>query len=104
MGIHPGDVLFIPPWWWHEVRTISPGISLSTTFRFHIPDADVFSRVVNDLYQLHQNARKSGSDRLAQHLRSYFAYGLSVEDDPGLTMPSRELRSDVALLVLGLGV
>lgn len=75
--LHPGDVLFIPLWWWHEVRTISPGCSLSTTFRFHTEDADRFSKVMNSFYQFHRNAQERRSGRLARHLRSFFAYGLA---------------------------
>lgn len=82
--LSPGDVLYIPPWWWHEVRTVSPGVSVSATFRFHTEDADRFSTIMRSMYSLNQNAAKrDSSGRLAQHLRSYFAYGLAVEEAGG---------------------
>ena len=29
----PGDVLYIPPWWWHEVTLESPGFSFGVSNR-----------------------------------------------------------------------
>lgn len=74
--LRPGDMLYMPPWWWHEVRTISPGVSVSTTFRFHTDDADRMSRVMNDLFFIHKHAQERPCDRLARHLRSFFLRGL----------------------------
>mmetsp|Transcript_4418 Transcript_4418/g.16725 ORF Transcript_4418/g.16725 Transcript_4418/m.16725 type:complete len:406 (+) Transcript_4418:264-1481(+) len=74
----PGDVLYIPAWWWHEVRTISSGLSLSATYRYHTEDSDRFSKVMTLVYQLHSRAQsRKSSGRFAQHLRSFFAYSLA---------------------------
>lgn len=77
--LHPGDVLYIPLWWWHEVETVSPGPSVSTTFRFHTEDRDRFAKVMNAMYCLNANAKKQASSRLAQHLLSFFSHGLAAE-------------------------
>ncbi|CAK8985355.1 unnamed protein product [Durusdinium trenchii] len=53
--LEPGDVLFIPLFWWHEVRTLQ-GPAVSTTYRFHTEDAERFLKVMNAFYQFHKNA------------------------------------------------
>lgn len=79
--LHPGDVLYIPPWWWHEVQTISPGVSLSSTCRFHTEDDARLNTAISALFQLHKNAQ-ARSESLGRHVRSYFAHGLTaVEAD-----------------------
>ena len=30
IDVGPGDVLYLPPFYWHHVETLSPSISLST--------------------------------------------------------------------------
>ena len=32
--VRPGDTLYIPPFWWHTVETLSPSLSLSTLSRW----------------------------------------------------------------------
>ena len=32
--VAPGDLLFVPPYWWHTVETLSPSLSLSTLSRW----------------------------------------------------------------------
>lgn len=34
--VGPGDVLYLPPFWWHTVETLSPSASLSTLSRYHL--------------------------------------------------------------------
>lgn len=34
VDVEPGDVLYVPPFWWHTVETISPSASLSTLSMF----------------------------------------------------------------------
>lgn len=78
----PGDVLYIPFWWWHEVRTLE-GPSVSTTYRFHCEDADRFLKVMNLFYQFHKTAKEYGSGRLAAHLRSFFIHALQDRNMQG---------------------
>ncbi|CAE7683809.1 unnamed protein product, partial [Symbiodinium pilosum] len=85
--LQPGDVLYIPLWWWHEVRTISSGVSMSTTFRYHTEDAERFAKVMNAFYQFHANAKAYGSGRLAKHIRSYFAFALAAEEPRAAHLP-----------------
>lgn len=82
--LHPGDVLYIPLWWWHEVKTVSPGPSVSVTFRFHTEDAERFAKIMDAMYWLNHNAQKESTGRLAQHLRSYIAYGIAKEGTEAL--------------------
>jgi len=77
--LHPGDVLYLPPFWWHEFRTVSEGVSLSTTFRFHLEDNKKLFASIDGIYSVCRNARDRGSDRLAKHLVSFFACGLGVK-------------------------
>ncbi|CAE7742549.1 lcm-2, partial [Symbiodinium sp. CCMP2456] len=96
--LQPGDVLYIPLWWWHEVCTITEGASVSTTFRFHSEDADRFAKVMNAFYQFHANAKAYGSGRLAKHLRSYFVNAIVAEEEPRGTGWSRSALLGGALL------
>ena len=34
--VGPGDVLYVPPFWWHTVETLSPSVSLTTLSRYHL--------------------------------------------------------------------
>jgi hypothetical protein len=34
VDVEPGDVLYVPPYWWHTVETLSPSLSLSTLSRW----------------------------------------------------------------------
>lgn len=79
--LEPGDVLFIPLFWWHEVRTLQ-GPAVSTTYRFHTEDAERFLKVMNAFYQFHKNALEYGSGQLAAHIRSFFVHALVERPSP----------------------
>jgi len=34
VDVGPGDVLYVPPFWWHTVETLSPSLSLTTISRW----------------------------------------------------------------------
>lgn len=80
--MQPGDVLYMPSWWWHEVRTLE-GPSCSTTYRFHLEDADRFLKVMNLFYQFHKSAAEYGTGHLAKHLRSFFVHALQPSKKTG---------------------
>lgn len=73
--LQPGDILYIPAFWWHELRTVSDGLSLTTTFRVHLEEKEKFYGAVDAIYKLCKSAREKGNERLAKHISSYFAHG-----------------------------
>lgn len=99
--LNPGDVLYIPPWWWHEVCTVSPGPSLSTTFRFHTEDDERFNSVMRAFFRFHENS-KNRSELLAKHVRSYFMHALAVVETGDCTAAGSRSRpcTPAAILVL----
>ena len=46
--VGPWDVLYVPPFWWHTVETLSPSASLSTLSRYHL----LYNRM-RGLYRMH---------------------------------------------------
>lgn len=36
VDVEAGDVLYVPPFWWHTVETLSPSVSLTTLSRYHM--------------------------------------------------------------------
>lgn len=79
--LHPGDILYIPLWWWHEVRTLSAGPSVSVTYRFHTAEAEDFNHTMDVLWRLNMRAQAaSPSGRLARHLRSFLVHGQLAAD------------------------
>ncbi|MCI0653108.1 MAG: cupin-like domain-containing protein [Methylococcaceae bacterium] len=72
----PGDVLFLPPWWWHEVKSVSPGPSLSITYRIHTEDSDILYRIIRDLSSLYERAKERPN--IARHMLSFFAYNADL--------------------------
>lgn len=74
--LNPGEVLHLPPWWWHEARSISPGPSLSLTYRIHTEDAKSLYRIIRDLSSLYERAKESPNR--ARHILSFFAYNFDL--------------------------
>jgi len=75
--LRPGDVLYIPPMWWHEFRTVSDGASLSTTIRVHLLTEDkAFHGLVSSYKQLHTKLLERGSERLMAHITSFLLHGM----------------------------
>jgi hypothetical protein len=72
----PGDVLFIPPWWWHEVSAVSEGPSVSGTFRFHLDQSDQFYSALTLIHKLDEFCKNSSDSRLRNHVRSFIANSL----------------------------
>lgn len=85
--LRAGDVLYIPPFWWHEERIISEGHSLATIFRLHLEDDERFHAIRNNICLLCERAKSRGADRLARHLCSYLAFGLSSAKEPEWHVP-----------------
>lgn len=99
--LRPGDVLYIPPFWWHEFCTVSDGPSLSTTFRILLPENKRFYTAVENLYELCKSAREKGSERLARHIASYFAYSLRPSVTRHREPPLRVVASSLSWLAVG---
>jgi hypothetical protein len=83
--LSPGDVLYLPPWWWHEVQTVSPGTSFSATYRIHTEDSALFYGALGNIYSIFKNASAHPSDRLHKHLRSFFAYSMRTQEEEQAT-------------------
>merc|ERR1712151_308482 len=95
-----GDVLYIPPFWWHEERIVSQGHSLTTTFRIPLEDDERFHATLNNVSVLCEKAKKHGSDRLVSHMCSFLAYGLSRNQTS--RTPSRWPLHAAMLLAVGI--
>ena len=93
-----GDVLYIPPFWWHTVETLSPSLSLSTLSRWpqlyihlnavykheYFFDALLYhhARVYGLRAFLAQLVRKArATDLISQLVRKYAGFEHIVSDD-----------------------
>jgi len=47
VDVGPGDVLYVPPFWWHTVETLEPSLSLSTLSRYVLQ-----YNIMNGIYSL----------------------------------------------------
>ena len=74
--LNPGDVLIMPPFYWHQIETISQSISISIRAHSHLISGYITSNIapawslVNDLYLLcyDDNKKEDTLDRTKDHL------------------------------------
>eukprot|EP00408_Alexandrium_pacificum_P039055 CAMPEP_0171274796 /NCGR_PEP_ID=MMETSP0790-20130122/62993_1 /TAXON_ID=2925 /ORGANISM="Alexandrium catenella, Strain OF101" /LENGTH=552 /DNA_ID=CAMNT_0011743843 /DNA_START=29 /DNA_END=1685 /DNA_ORIENTATION=+ len=74
--LRPGDMLYLPPMWWHEFRTVSKGVSLSTTIRMQLPEDRAFYAIVRHSRLLYEKLLARGSRQLMNHTLLYLVRGL----------------------------
>lgn len=67
VDLHPGDLLYIPPWWWHEVRNREPYVGLSIRTSGHLTQD--FPRTILALALLDRSYRTEYLREVAQITR-----------------------------------
>ena len=89
LDVQPGDLLYLPPWWWHTVETRSPSLSLSTLSRWpelynHLNALYTHKYLFDDLRRhdariyalrafLVQLMRKAGAPRLIERILTQYS-------------------------------
>lgn len=83
----PGDVLYIPPWWWHDPKALEP--SVSVTFRSYpvvdrppgaVPPPEVVLReAVLTLYDVLASMPEREREAYANRVRHDMEYGLFTQ-------------------------
>ena len=73
--IEPGDVLFIPPDWWHHVRGLEKSITMSNNFFNETNFAEHMTRILRKLPTLVQGLEKSPALRAALGIDWYLERG-----------------------------
>tara|TARA_B100001175_G_C19486324_1_gene629983 strand:+ start:755 stop:1636 length:882 start_codon:yes stop_codon:yes gene_type:complete len=79
--LYPGDILYIPPFWWHEVKTISKDLSLSVTYRYNNELKYEFKSILNSIDNLDEHKIDDFYKKLCKensflekHIKSYIKY------------------------------
>lgn len=91
--VHPGELLLIPPYWWHEVESLDDSISL--TFWYKTPPLDL-SKLVLPLPSTERVALSRNIERILQGLAGPSLHTMAR----ALSLLLQELSSDEQCLPL----
>lgn len=88
--VGPGDVLVVPPWWWHTVSNVPSSHSISLTFRT-IAEPNIYAPMLNYLKWKDRNAKEIR--------RKVLEHGRMFDEDIAASLyafadPKNDLRSN----------